>query len=125
MTSSIILGPFQAVEVKDNCISLAQSMNYTYVGIIGEYCVSVHTFQDHPEGEMQDKCEDGIGRYDPLSATQYMDVYMITSTSKQELSNGDDVKSVPQGVSGTQPSMMAYPILHITAILMAVMMSIL
>lgn len=98
--STIISGPFQDSNSKIKCIDLAKFLNYTYVGVMGGYCISVkNVTEDLTSAPVYDQCEDGIGKYDPSSTIQYMDVYRITSHSDSQ-----SIKSAPQSNNGALPS---------------------
>lgn len=81
------------------------------MGIMGGYCVSGVKDDDEDTGRVYDQCKDGIGKYDPSSTTQYMDVYHITSSTgenpaiqqESELLNSGDAMSL-QGTSGVSPT---------------------
>ena len=97
--STIISGPFHASKAKDKCIDLGKLLNYTYIGVMGGYCVSVKNFTDGSNSvPVYDQCEDGNGKYDPSCTTQYMDVYKII-TSRQHGST----KFAPHSTSGALP----------------------
>ena len=84
--STVISGRFQTSEAKEKCIDLAKFFNYTYIGVMGGYCISVKNFtEDHSSAPVYDQCEDGNGKYDPSSTIQYMDVYRITSSDSQSI----------------------------------------
>ena len=82
LLSTIIAGPFQASETKEKCIDLAKFLNHTYIGVVREYCVSVNNFTK--DYNSYDQCKDRSGKYDPSSSIQYMDIYRITSSVKQQ-----------------------------------------
>ena len=43
--STVISGRFQTSEAKEKCIDLAKFFNYTYIGVMGGYCISVKILQ--------------------------------------------------------------------------------
>ena len=105
VVSSVISGPFPTNETKEKCTDLAKYLNYTYIGVMGEYCVSVDNFkEDHNSAPVYDQCKDGNGKYNPSSSIQYMDVYRITSSEMQH-PDTVSITSAPPGTSGALPKM--------------------
>ena len=105
VVSSIISGPFPTGKVREECFRLAKSLNYSFIGIMGKYCVSVDgDFKPSSKGHgvYAGVCKDGTGLHDPSSVTQYMDVYMINSTdSANIISQGKSPHSI---ISNGAPS---------------------
>ena len=99
------------------CINLAKSMNYTYVGIMGGYCISVQGLLDNRQ--VHDECQHGIGKYDPSSLTQYVDVYRINTSSTEE----EELLKSFQGINGATVSVgFAVSYYLITVLLLAVIL---
>ena len=100
-TSTIMAGPLQPSEAKHECIELAKFLNYTYVGVMGEYCISVNNLRgDVNSAPVYDQCKDGNGNYNHSSATQYMDVYRIIGSESTTM----DIKLVvPHSTSHANP----------------------
>lgn len=114
----VFWGPFRTEEAKHKCINAAKSKNYTHVGVMGGYCV--HTeFDDRQDGgQVHDKCKNGVGKYDPSSTTQYMDVYKIISSIVAEPSKVEKVERL-QSFSGA-PSIGNNVLYSIAVMLLAV-----
>lgn len=102
--STIISGPFHATKAKDKCIGLGKFLNYTYIGVMGGYCVSVKNFTDHHSIPVNGQCEDGTGKYNPSSKTQYMDVYRIITSSGINRPQHGSTKSALHSTSGALPN---------------------
>ena len=74
--------PFTSDIVK-NCVDLAASKGFHYVGITGGYCNSGSDDKDSYTGTPEsDQCENGIGSLSSTSRTAYMDVYRIESSTQ-------------------------------------------
>lgn len=110
---TIISGPFQASEAKYKCIDLAKFLHYPYIGVMGGYCISIKNFTDYNSVPVYDQCEDGNGKYDPSSTTQYMDVYRIITSSGNPQHGG--IKSAPHSASGALPNT-AFTVSYITGL---------
>ena len=106
VSSTIISGPFHASKAKDKCIGLGKFLNYNYIGVMGGYCVSVKNFTDHHSIPVDGQCEDGTGRYNPSSKTQYVDVYRIITSSgiNRPQHGGTGTKTAPLSTSGALPN---------------------
>lgn len=92
VASSIISGPFPTGKVREECFHLAKSLNYSFIGIMGKYCVSVDGDFKPSKGRVYaGVCKDGTGLHDPSSVTQYMDVYMISSTDSANIISQSNV----------------------------------
>lgn len=100
--STIISGPFHANEAKDKCIDVANALNYTYIGVMGGYCISAMNLTDYNSVPVYDQCEDGTGKYDPSTIIQYMDVYRIITRSGNQ--QHGSTKPAPQSTSGALPN---------------------
>lgn len=65
------------------CVELAASRGYLYVGVVGGYCLSGSNAEvDYARYPSSRKCRRGNGHYSQTSLTAYMSVYSITPDGK-------------------------------------------
>ena len=127
---SLIFGPLQTDKVKEECFRHAQSLNLSYVGIMGEYCISIKSdIASTWQVNDYDVCKNGTGLYNPSSSIQYMDVYSFGSqdTVVPE-SPGDVVRVKPSreminsGAASSAIIRMGLIVLYVIAAIFALML---